>query len=82
MKKILYFTSPDCIPCKTFGPVMDQIAARVPVQKIDAKATPHLARAFNVVSVPTVLIIKNELEATRFVGVQPGHVIIEAYNRI
>jgi thioredoxin 1 len=82
MKKILYFSAPWCQPCKTFSPVMQQIATRLPVQKIDVDATPHLAKAFNVVSVPTVLIIKNELEAKRFTGVQSAHVIIEAFNTI
>lgn len=59
---ILYFTTPDCIPCKTIQqPALERIAStygnRVQIIKIDATVQPKLADAWGVLSVPTTFII-------------------------
>ncbi|MCH7587825.1 MAG: thioredoxin family protein [Chloroflexi bacterium] len=59
---ILYFTTPDCIPCKTIQqPALDRIANiygnRVQIIKVDATIQPKLADAWGVLSVPTTFII-------------------------
>ena len=80
MKKILYFSAAWCGPCKQFGPVMEQVGQSVRVEKVDVDKLPDLAQAYNVRSVPTVIILKDGQEVNRFVGVRPQSSILEAIN--
>lgn len=59
---ILYFTTPDCAPCKTIqGPAIEtlqkQFGDRLQIIKIDASQQTQLADAWGVLSVPTTFII-------------------------
>lgn len=59
---ILYFTTPDCVPCKTVqAPALEtlqaQLGERLQVIKIDASERNDLADAWGVLSVPTTFII-------------------------
>jgi thioredoxin len=80
MKKILYFSAAWCGPCKQFGPVMEQVGQSVRVEKVDVDKLPDLAQAYNVRSVPTVVILKDGREVNRFVGVKPQSLILESVN--
>ena len=58
MKKILYFSAPWCGPCKQFGPIMDRISQTgILVEKVNVDNVPAVAAAYNVRSVPTVIIV-------------------------
>lgn len=61
-----------CGPCKTVAPVLEEIAnekARgLTVAKIDVDANPSTAREFQVVSIPTLILIKDGKPVTRIVG--------------
>lgn len=62
---ILYFTTPDCVPCKTIQqPALERISSiygnRVQIIKVDATIQPNLADAWGVLSVPTTFIIDSE----------------------
>jgi len=80
MKKILYFSAAWCGPCKQFGPVMEQVGQSVRVEKVDVDKLPDLAQAYNVRSVPTVVILKDGREVNRVVGVKPQSLILESVN--
>ena len=59
---ILYFTTPDCVPCKTTQrPALNRLQAllgdSLQVIEIDAVAQPRLADFWGVLSVPTTFII-------------------------
>lgn len=59
---ILYFTTPDCIPCKTVQrPAIQKVSAelgpRLQVVEVNAYEQPDLARMWGVLSVPTTFII-------------------------
>ena len=59
---ILYFTTPDCAPCKTIqGPAIQQVRSRLgdglQVIVINAYDEPGLAGKWGVLSVPTTFII-------------------------
>jgi len=69
MKKILYFSSTWCQPCKNFKPVMEQVSRELPVQFIDVDASPQLVAEYGVRSVPTVIIINNGQVSSRQAGV-------------
>lgn len=62
---VLYFTTPDCAPCRTIQrPELSRLARRlgdrVQIIEIDALAQPHLADYWGVLSVPTTFIIDSQ----------------------
>ena len=69
MKTIKYFSAAWCGPCKTFKPVMNEVAGEgYSVQFIDIDQSSALAKQYNVRSVPTTVIEENGIEIDRFVG--------------
>lgn len=59
---ILYFTTPDCAPCRTVqGPAIEQLRAqfgdRLQIIKVDASQRTDLANYWGVLSVPTTFIL-------------------------
>lgn len=69
--KYLYFSASWCGPCKTLGPIMNEVSQQIPVQKVDVDSEFELASQYNVRNVPTVVLLDNGQEVKRFVGVQP-----------
>ena len=69
---IVYFTTPDCAPCKTvqrpaIHKVSELLGDHVEVVEIDAAERPDLARTWGVMSVPTTFLLDAHGEA-RFVN--------------
>jgi thiol-disulfide isomerase/thioredoxin len=65
---IVYFTTPDCAPCKTVQrPAIDRVSnllgEKVEVVEIDATVHPDLAKTWGVMSVPTTFVIDPRGEA-------------------
>lgn len=61
-----------CGPCQMLSPVVDQIAEEredIKVGKINVDQQQELAMQFRVVSIPTLVVMKNGEEADRSVGV-------------
>ena len=65
-----------CGPCKMLAPTIDQLAetyeGKATIAKIDVDAEPNLARRFGVMSIPTVIILKDGAEVDRKVGLLPA----------
>ena len=59
-----------CGPCKMLSPVIDGLADRYE-GKVNVDEEPDLARRFGVMSIPTVVFLKNGQEFDRKVGVMP-----------
>ena len=60
-----------CGPCRMQGPIIDALAAEgYNVGKLDVDENPDIARRYNVMSIPTLILFKNGEEVQRFVGVQ------------
>lgn len=60
-----------CGPCKMIAPILDELAKEQPgiqVAKVDVDANPELAQKFNVMSIPTLLLIKDGEIKKRLVG--------------
>ncbi|HRH32159.1 MAG TPA: thioredoxin [bacterium] len=60
-----------CGPCKVMGPIIDELAsemADVEFAKVDCDAHAELAMRFNVLSIPTFVIMKGGSEVGRFSG--------------
>ena len=69
MKTLKYFSATWCGPCKTFKPVMNEVAGEGhSVQFIDIDQSPELAQQYNVRSVPTVVVVENGSEVNRVMG--------------
>ena len=83
MKKILYFSAPWCGPCKQFGPVMDRISQTgILVEKVNIDNVPALAAAYNVRSVPTVVVVdRSGNEINRSVGMLSESQVRQLFNQ-
>jgi thioredoxin 1 len=83
MKKILYFSAPWCGPCKQFGPIMDRISQTgILVEKVNVDNVPAVAAAYNVRSVPTVIIVdRSGNETGRSVGMLSESQVRQLFNQ-
>ena len=81
MKQLLYFTATWCAPCRQLGPIMNEVSNEVPVQKVDVDQNKALATQYEIRSVPTVLLVENNQEKARLVGLQPKSRYIQLFNQ-
>ncbi|MBT4208376.1 thioredoxin family protein [Candidatus Woesearchaeota archaeon] len=69
MKTMKYFSATWCGPCKTFKPIMTEIAGEgYSVEFIDVDQNQDLASKYGVRSIPCTVIEENGLEVSRFIG--------------
>ena len=69
-----------CGPCRMLGPVIDEIAEEATdfkVGKVNIDEQPELATKYQVMSVPTLVVIKNGDVANRVTGVTPKQKILD-----
>ena len=66
------FWAPWCGPCRMIAPVIEEIAAdfegRVVVAKVNVDDEPALAQRFGVMSIPTLVIVKDGRVVEQAVG--------------
>ena len=80
MKRLFYYSTAWCVPCQTLGPIMDQVAATIPVEKINVDYTPDATTRYGIKSVPTVVLVENDQEVKRFTGAHSMQQVIDFYN--
>jgi len=80
MRRLYYYSTPWCVPCQSFGPVMDQVGAVVPVVKVNVDYEADLAQRANVRSVPTVILVENDQEIRRFTGAKSYQDVMQFIN--
>ena len=75
-----------CGPCKMLAPVLEQVADEVKekatIVKFDIDEGLDIAKEYNVMSVPTMILFKEGKEVDRIVGLRQKNQIIEAINNI
>ena len=76
---LLDFWASWCGPCRMVGPIIDEIAAEHPeykVVKINVDEEPELAGEFQVVSIPTLVVMKNGQIVHQSAGARPKNQIL------
>ena len=73
-----------CGPCRMMSPVIDEISEemveKVKVCKINIDEEKNLAVKFNVMSIPTFIVLKEGKEVGRSIGVQDKSEIMKMIN--
>ncbi|MFA5023387.1 MAG: thioredoxin family protein [Patescibacteria group bacterium] len=71
MLKVLKFTAVWCGPCKRLAPIYTKIKSEIKdadFEEVDVDENPALATQFKIMSIPTLVFIKDGLEVNRLVG--------------
>ena len=72
-----------CGPCKMLSPVIDEISeetAGIKVCKVNVDEQPELAGQFGVMSIPTLVVMKNGKIANKSMGAQPKTSVLALLN--
>jgi len=71
MKHVFYFTADWCGPCKKVRPIVEElIKDGYSFQIIDVDLEKELAKNFEISSIPTFILFKNEKSIKRISGAQ------------
>ncbi len=77
---LLDFWASWCGPCRMVSPLVDEIAAErsdIKVGKVNVDEQPELAAQFRVVSIPTLIVMKDGKVTNQAVGARPKDQILE-----
>ena len=69
-----------CGPCKMIGPIIEEVAEEasdVKICKVNVHAQPELAAKYHIMSIPTLVIIKNGEVQSTSVGAKNKKEILE-----
>jgi thioredoxin-like negative regulator of GroEL len=82
VSRVLYFTSPSCRPCRSFGPLLlaELAGLDIEAEKFDVSTSDGLDQAdlYGVVGTPTVVIERYGEEISRFSGALLGDSLKDA----
>ena len=76
---LLDFWAPWCAPCRMVVPIIEEIAGERPdikVGKINVDEQPELASEFGIMSIPTLVVMKNGKIVQQVSGARPKEAIL------
>jgi len=77
---LIDFWAPWCAPCKIIAPTLNEIAESDPgftVAKVNVDQNQQLAKKYKIRNIPTMLVLKDGVEAKRIVGVITKRAILK-----
>ena len=78
---VVDFWAPWCGPCKMMSPVVDELAdeleGRVKVCKVNVDEEAALALKYQIMSIPTLVVMKNGVFQNKAIGVQTKEEVLE-----
>ena len=78
---LIDFWAPWCGPCRMQGPILEQIVGKVEgakITKLNVDEAPAVAAKFGIMSIPTLIVLKDGQPVKQFVGVQQAPTLIAA----
>ena len=80
---LLDFFAPWCGPCRMVSPLVDEIAAErndIVVGKVNVDVEVDLASSFGILSIPSLVVLKNGVIVNQAVGARPKSQILQLLN--
>lgn len=77
---LLDFWASWCAPCRMVAPIVEEIAGErgdIKVGKINVDEEPELANKFSIMSIPTLVVMKNGKIVQQVSGARPKNAILE-----
>ena len=77
---VVDFWAPWCAPCRMVVPIIEEIAsehADIKVGKINVDEQPELANKFGIMSIPTLVVMKNGKIIQQVSGARPKNAILQ-----
>lgn len=72
---LIDFWAPWCGPCQMMGPIIEQLAeeyeGKAKVGKVNVDEEGELSQAFGVISIPTIVLVKDGKVVKQAVGARP-----------
>ena len=70
MKKVVRFTASWCAPCKALAAVLDKIETNIPIEVVDIDEQTDLAAEFGIRTVPTLVLMEDNVATKRIIGLK------------
>ena len=66
-----------CGPCRMLAPVLDEVAEEINIVKVNVDQSPELAVAFQVASIPTLVVFRDGKIVNKSIGVVDRATLLE-----
>ena len=69
-----------CGPCKMIAPILEEIAVEqenIKIAKVNVDDSPDLARRYEIMSIPALIVFENGEPAKKLIGAKPKGALLE-----